>query len=72
IGEIVPGSGLYGLIVELRGFEDAEGNPIEAKIADCLEFTAAPGVPGIFDMIGPILILGLLAFMLPMLKEGFE
>ncbi|GAI39671.1 unnamed protein product, partial [marine sediment metagenome] len=39
IGEIVPGSGLYGLIVELRGYEDAEGNPIEAKVADCLEFT---------------------------------
>ncbi|GAI75704.1 unnamed protein product [marine sediment metagenome] len=67
IGEIIPGSGLYGLIVELRGYEDAEGNPIEAKIPDCLEFTATPGI---FDMIGPILILGLLAFMLPMLKEG--
>lgn len=68
VGEIIPGSGLYGLIVELRGYEDAEGNPIEAKIADCLEFTATPSI---WEMIGPLLVIGLLAgLVVPMMKEG--
>ena len=68
IGEIVPGSGLYGLIVELRGYEDVNGNPMEAKTEDCLEFIATPGI---FDMIGPLLVLGLLAgLVMPMVKEG--
>ncbi len=71
IGEIVPGSGLYGLIVELRGYEDAEGNPIEAKIADCLEFTATPSI---WDMLPSLIGIGLMVFMMsmitPMMKEG--
>ena len=72
IGEIVPGSGLYGIIVELRGYEDVEGNPMEAKIPDCLEFTATPGI---FEMIGPLLVLGLMmglmSMITPMMGEGF-
>ena len=73
IGEIVPGSGLYGLIVELRHYEDAEGNPIEAKIPDCFEFTATPSI---WDMLPSLLMLGLMVGMValisPMMKEGVE
>ncbi|MBA7705506.1 hypothetical protein ES703_114337 [subsurface metagenome] len=71
IGEIVPGSGLYGLIVELRGYKDAEGNPIEAKIPDCLEFTATPSI---WDMLPSLIGIGLMVFMMsmitPMMEEG--
>ena len=71
IGEIIPGSGLYGLIVELRHYEDAEGNPIEAKIPDCFEFTATPSV---WDMLPSLIGIGLMVFMMsmitPMMEEG--
>ena len=71
IGEIIPGSGLYGLIVELMGYKDAEGNPIEAKIDDCLEFTATPSI---WDMLPSLIGIGLMVFMMsmitPMVKEG--
>ena len=70
IDEIVPGSGLYGLIVELRHYKDAEGNPIEARIDDCLEFTATPSI---FEIIAPILVIGLLVgIMVPMMKGVFK
>lgn len=60
IGSI--GSGIYGLIVELPDYD------VEARIESCLEVAA---VPSVFDMIIPLLILGLMAgIMLPMLKEG--
>jgi len=71
IGEIVPGSGLYGLIVELRGYEDAEGNPIEAKIDDCLEFTATPSIWDMLpSLIGLGLMVGVMTMITPMMKEG--
>lgn len=70
IGQI--GSGTYGLICELPDYEDVEGNPIEDKIDDCLEVAAPPSV---FDMIGPLLMIGLMvglvAMISPMMKEGF-
>lgn len=63
IGEI--GSGIYGLICELPDYD------VEHHIDDCLE-VAAP--PSIFDMIGPILVIGVMAVMVgmmaPMMKEG--
>ena len=71
IGEIVPGSGLYGLIVELRGYEDVEGNPMEAKIADCLEFTKTPSIWDILpSLIGIGLMVGMMSMITPMVKEG--
>ena len=67
------GSGTYGLICELPDYKDAEGNPVEDKIEDCIEVTAAPSP---WEMIGPLLILGLMAAMVsmmaPMMKEGFS
>ncbi len=69
IGDI--GSGLYGIIVELKDYKDAEGNPIEDKIDNCLEITK---VPSIWDMLGPLLMIGLMVGMVaiisPMMKEG--
>lgn len=68
--DIVVGSvpaGTYGLIVELPGRKDAE-----AKIDDCIEVTAAPSI---WEMIGPLLVLGLMvglvSMMAPMMEEGF-
>lgn len=62
LGEIVGiGSGLYGLICELPDYDKEE------HIDDCLEVTAPAGI---FDMIGPLLVLGLMAgIMVPMMKE---
>ncbi|GAH51105.1 unnamed protein product [marine sediment metagenome] len=60
IGSI--GSGIYGLIVELPDYDT------EARIDACLEVAA---VPGIFDMLVPLLVLGLMVFLIPKLKEGF-
>ncbi len=56
IGDI--GSGLYGLIVELPDYD------IEDRIDDCLEVAA---VPSIFEMLGPLLIIGLMMFLIPMI-----
>ena len=63
IGDI--SSGTYGLIVELPDYD------LEDHIDDCLEVAA---VPGIFEMIGPLLVMGLMmglmSMMTPMMKEG--
>ena len=63
IGDI--GSGLYGLIVELPDYD------VSDKIDDCLEVAA---VPGIFEMLGPLLMIGLMVGMValisPMMEEG--
>ncbi len=54
-------SGLYGLICELPDYDKDE------HIDDCIDVTAPPSI---FEMIGPILVIGLLAGMvLPMMKE---
>ncbi len=58
-------SGIYGLIVELPDY----GEEAEHRIETCIQVI---GVASIFDMIGPLLILGLLAGIMPMLGEGAE
>lgn len=64
VGEI--GSGTYGIICELPDYD------VEHHIDDCIEVTAPPSM---FEMIGPLLVLGLMAGMMsmmaPMMKEGF-
>lgn len=66
VGQVSPGT--YGLICELPDYKD-----VEHHIDDCIEVTAAPSVLG---MIGPLLVLGLMAgmvsMMVPALEEGFE
>lgn len=61
IGKI--GSGTYGLILELPE------NDVEDKIDGCIEVTAPPGI---MEMIGPLLMLGLMvlvvSMMAPMMK----
>jgi hypothetical protein len=64
-------AGMYGLIVELPGLKDAE-----AKIDDCIEVTAAPGIT---EWVGPLLMFGLMAGMVGMMApmaggkaEGME
>ncbi|MBA7506495.1 hypothetical protein ES706_05186 [subsurface metagenome] len=52
------GQGLYGLICELPDYD------VEHHIDDCLDVAAAPSIWG---MIGPLLIIGLLAMMIPVL-----
>ncbi len=63
IGDI--GSGLYGLIVELKDYD------ISDRIDDCLEVAK---VPSIWDMLPSLLVIGLMVGMLaiisPMMKEG--
>lgn len=65
VGPIV--SGTYSLILELPDYD------VEHRIDACIEVTAAPGI---FEMIGPILAIGLMAVMVgmmaPMMEEGFE
>lgn len=58
IGQV--GSGLWGLICELPDYD------VEQHLDDCLDVTAPPSM---MDMIGPILILGLMAAMIPMIAE---
>lgn len=64
IGQV--NSGSWGLICELPDYAEAEQH-----IDDCIEVTAAPGV---FEMIGPLLVIGLMAAMVsmmaPMMEEG--
>lgn len=71
IGDI--GSGLYGIIIELKDYKDAEGNPIEDRIDDCLEVAK---VPSIWDMLPSLLVIGLMVGMMtiisPMMKEGIK
>jgi hypothetical protein len=57
-------AGTYGLIVELPGRKDAE-----AKIDDCLEVMAAPGIA---EWVGPLLVLGLMAGMVGMMAPMME
>ena len=65
VGEATPD--IYGLILELPDYKD-----VEDKIEACIEVTAAPSV---FDMIGPLLGLGLMmgmvAMIAPMMEGGF-
>ena len=61
VGNVSPG--VYGLIVELPGFKDAE-----AKIDDCIEVRAAPGI---LDWMGPLMMLVMLGMVAP-LMEGME
>ena len=65
VGDISPG--IYGLICELPGYN------IDERIDNCLEVA---GVPSIMDMMGPLLVLGLMAgmvsMMAPMMEEGFS
>jgi len=64
IGQV--SSGTYGLIVELPEYD------VEDHVDDCIEVTAPPSP---IEMIGPLLVLGLMAAMVsqmaPMMKEGF-
>ena len=64
IGDV--SSGTYGLICELPKCKD-----VEQRIDDCIEVSAPAGV---FEMIGPLLVLGLMAglmsMMAPMMEEG--
>ncbi len=57
---------IYGLILELPDYDE------EYKIEDCLEVSAPPGI---MEMVGPLLVLGLMAgmvsMMAPMAEEGF-
>jgi hypothetical protein len=60
-------SGVYGLIVESPGFKDAE-----ARIDDCIEVTAAPGMT---DMLGPLIMIAMMGMMAQMtggMAEGME
>lgn len=60
--------GTYGLIAEILGTD------IEDHIDDCLVISGNPA--GVFDMIGPLLVMGLMmgimSMMTPMMKEGFS
>lgn len=56
-------SGTYGLICELPDYAEDE------HLDNCLEVT---GVPSIFDMIGPLLMIGMLAMLIPTMQEGME
>lgn len=58
-------AGVYGLTCELPDY----GAEARHRINDCLEIIAAPGI---FEMIGPLLVIGLMAgIVLPAMKEGF-
>ena len=60
-------AGLYGLIVEMPGFDKAE-----ALIDDCIEITGAPGMT---EWIGPLMMMammGMIAQMTSGMSEGIE
>jgi len=60
-------AGVYGLIVELPGFKDAE-----ERIDDCIEVTAAPSM---FEWVGPLIMIGMMGMMAQMtagMAEGME
>ena len=59
--------GIYGLIVELPGFADAD-----ERIDDCIEVTAAPGIT---EWIGPLIVIAMMGMMAQMtagMAEGME
>ena len=62
--------GIYGLICELPDYPEEDA---QHYIDDCIEVAAAPGM---MDMIGPLLVLGLMAgmvsMMAPMMEEGIS
>lgn len=58
IGEI--GSGVYGVICELPDYA------VEDKIDDCIEITVPPSM---WDMIGPLLVLGIMAAIIPSITK---
>ncbi len=62
-------SGTYGLICELPDYKDIEGRDVEDHIDDCIEVTAPPSIWG---MIGPLLVLGLMAAMVGMMAPAME
>lgn len=51
-------AGVYGLMVELPGFEDAE-----ARIDGCIEVTAAPGIT---EWIGPLIAIAMMGMVAQM------
>jgi hypothetical protein len=58
-------AGVYGIIVELPGFEDAE-----ARIDDCIEVTAASGIT---EWMGPLIMIAMMGMMVQMasgMSEG--
>jgi len=57
-------AGLYGLIVELPGFEEAE-----ESIDECIEVTAAPGMT---EWVGPLIMIAMMGMMAPMMGEMAE
>ena len=65
IGQV--SSGTYGLICELPDYDK------EDHIDDCIEVTAPPSI---WEMVGPMLVIGLMAgmvaMMAPMMEEGFS
>ncbi len=67
VGGISPG--IYGLLLELRGYEDV-------KIDDCIQVTEAPGIiSGITEMMGPLIMIAMMGMMVPMMSgmaEGME
>ncbi len=63
IGSSVKG-GVYGLIVELPGYKDAE-----ALIADCIEVLAAPGIT---EWVGPLMMVAMMGLMTQMMPREFE
>lgn len=68
--DITPGSidaGLWGLIIEIPGFEDAG-----AKIDDCIEIAAAPGITGWIEPLILIAMMGMMAQMAAPVSQGFK
>jgi len=63
VGDIDPGT--YGLICELPDYN------VDDRIDNCLEVAAAPGI---MDMMGPLLVMGLMmgmvSMMMPKMEEG--
>ena len=57
-------AGVYGLIVELPGFKDAE-----ATVDDCIEVAASPGIT---EWMGPLMMIAMLGMVMPMVGEGME
>ena len=62
VGQVSPGT--YGLIGELPGYTDAEHH-----IDDCIEVSAPPSM---MEMIGPLLVVGLMAGMMSVMAPGME
>lgn len=61
VGDINPG--IYGLICELPGYN------VDESIDDCLEVAA---IPGIMDMMMPLLTMGLMMVMMGMIAPSNE